>query len=337
MYRMRHRVFRFLVLLVVVALTVPSLAMDAEVFKIGTGGNGGTYYPIGQIVAGIVGSPPGASPCTETDNCGIPGLTAVALTSLGSVANVEGVSLGELGAAFVQSDVAFWAHSGTGLYADKQPHKNIRAIASLYPESIHLVARRIDGVETLDHLKNRVVALGAQTSGTLVDARLVLVAAGLDEKTDFKLRYFSPDVAAEKINKGEIDTFFSVAGYPSSAVSRAIDSGSSHVLPIDGMAVEFMLLEHGFLSRDIIPAGVYGNSADIPTVAVNALIIVSATADEEFIYRLTKALWRKGAGKLLQQGHPKGKRVTVESALDGIGIPLHSGAKRYYRENGKLK
>ncbi len=337
MCQMRRGLFKFLVPLIVVTWAAPSFAKDAEVYKIGTGGIGGTYYPIGQIVAGIIGNLPGSPPCEVADNCGVPGLTAVALTSLGSVANVEGVSSGELGAAFVQSDVAFWAYSGTGLYVNKKPHKNIRAIASLYPESIHLVARRIDGVETLNHLKNRVVALGAQASGTLVDARLVLAAAGLDEKTDFKSRYFSPDVAAAKLNMGEIDAFFSVAGYPSSAVSRAIDSGTSHVLPIDGMAVEFMLLEYGFLSRDIIPAGVYGNGADIPTVAVNALMIVSATADEEFIYRLTKALWRKGANRLLQQGHPKGKLVTVGSALDGIGIPLHSGAKRYYREIGKLK
>lgn len=128
-----------------------------------------------------------------------------------------------------------------------------------------------------------------------------------------------------------------VAGYAEVNVSRVVASGDARLLPISSQVIEKLLTAHKFLSRGTIPAQVYGNSADFPTIAVNALMIVSAMADEEFIYGLTKALWRKGAGKLLQQGHPKGKLVAVESALDGIGIPLHSGAKRYYRKIGKLK
>lgn len=108
-------------------------------------------------------------------------------------------------------------------------------------------------------------------------------------------------------------------------------------MAIDGTAIEFLLLEHGFMSRGVIPAGVYGNQQDIPTIDVNALMIVSANSDATLIYNLTRALWQDSARKMLEAGHSKGKLVTLDTALDGIGIPLHPGAKRFYQEVGKIK
>lgn len=328
---------RFLAVTATLFCTIGASAQDAAQFRIGTGNLGGTYYPVGQLVADIISHSPQSPSCIARKECGVPGLSAVALTSLGSVANVEKISSGEINAAFVQSDVAYWAFSGSGIFANRSPHKSIRAVASLYPESIHVVARRSLRARSLEDLKNRVVALGAKASGTLVDTRLVLGAFGIDEGKDLKPLYFSPGVAAAKLNLGEIDAFFAVAGFPAADVSLAINSGQGQLMAIDGTAIEFLLLEHGFMSRGVIPAGVYGNQQDIPTIDVNALMIVSANSDATLIYNLTRALWQDSARKMLEAGHSKGKLVTLDTALDGIGIPLHPGAKRFYQEVGKIK
>ena len=128
-----------------------------------------------------------------------------------------------------------------------------------------------------------------------------------------------------------------VAGYAEVNVSRVVESGDARLLPISSQVIEKLLTAHKFLSRGAIPAQVYGKNTATPTVDVNALMIISSETDSELVYRLTKALWWKGARLLLAAGHPKGKMVTLDSALDGIGIPMHPGAVRYYREIGRIK
>ena len=215
--------------------------------------------------------------------------------------------------------------------------KGLRVIASLYPESIHVVARRKSGIKTLEDLKGRAVSLGARTSGTLVDARIVLSLAGIDEKSGVKAHYLSPDIAAAKVIAGELDAFFAVAGFPSQNVRRVVLSGHADVLPIDDPAVDIALLEYGFLSRGKIPAGTYNNEAEIATLNVSALMVVSERLPADIVYTITQSLWREEAQRLLSNGHPKAKLVTLHTALDGIGIPLHEGAIRYYKEAQKLK
>jgi len=334
---MLRRFFGISAVLVFLAVSTSAEAQTGTLFRIGTGGIGGTYYPVGQTIAGIIGNPPGSRPCNKGGTCGVEGMTAVALTSLGSVANVAGIAEGRLEAGFVQSDVAFWAHSGAGIFEGKAPLKGLRVIASLYPESIHVVARQKSGINALEDLKGRAVSLGARTSGTLVDARIVLGLAGIDEKSGVKARYLSPDIASAKLIAGELDAFFAVAGFPSQNVSRVVASGHARVLPIDGPAVEIGLLEYGFLSRGSIPAGTYSNKEAIPTLNVNALMVVSERLPADIVYTITQSLWREESQRLLSNGHPKAKLVTLQTALDGIGIPLHAGAIRYYKEVGKLK
>jgi len=101
--------------------------------------------------------------------------------------------------------------------------------------------------------------------------------------------------------------------------------------------VDILLLEHGFLSQGEMPAGGYGNTAPISTVNVAALLLVSEKMDAERVYRITQAIWSGDARSKLDAGHPKGKLVTLDTALAGIGIPLHAGAERFYREKGLIK
>jgi len=331
------RIIGFLVLCTAIFLAGAAPAQEARQFKIGTGEIGGTYYPIGQTIAAIVGTPMGERACFRGPACGVPGLTTVALTSQGSKENVEGVAGGWMDAGFVQSDVAFWAYSGTGAYAGEKPFAKLRALASLYPESVHLVVRTGAGIASLAGLRGRRVALGDRESGTLVGARLVLAEAGIDESRGIRPLYIAPDAAAAKLALGELDAFFIVAGYPALNVSRVVWSKDARVLPIDRAVIAAAIKKHRYFSAGEIPRRVYGNAQPIPTLDVHALMVVSEAADSDLIYQVTQALWRESARNRFASGHSKGLRVTLETALKGIGIPLHPGAARYYREIGKLK
>ncbi|MCB2158972.1 MAG: TAXI family TRAP transporter solute-binding subunit, partial [Rhodobacteraceae bacterium] len=156
-------------------------AQDMAFFRIGTGGTGGTYYPIGGLLANAISNPPGSRACDEGGSCGVPGLIASALSANGSVANINAIAGGTLESGFSQSDVATWAYTGTGIWEGKPPVEKLRAIANLYPESIHLVSSAESGINSVADLKGKTVSLDEPGSGTLVDARIILEGYGLSE------------------------------------------------------------------------------------------------------------------------------------------------------------
>jgi hypothetical protein len=320
--------------LVLLGVAAPTQAQEMRFFRIGTGGVAGTYYPIGGLIADIISSPPGARPCDKGGSCGVPGLVAIAQSSNGSVANVDAIKSGELESGFVQSDVAYWAFTGTGIYEGQGEVDNLRAIASLYPESIHVVARKDSGIETIRDLAGKRVSLDEPGSGTLVDARIILDAFGLSED-DIQPEYIKP--AVSKIRDNQLDAFIIVAGYPTGSIVELASSVGADLVPIDGAEVDALLEQYQFFARDLIPAGTYEGIDETKTISVGAQWVVGAEVDEELVYGITKALWHENARALLDAGHAKGAAITLETALDGIGIPLHPGAERYYREVGLLQ
>ena len=152
---------------------------DITFFRIGTGGTVGTYFPIGGLIANAISNPPGSRACADGGSCGVPGLVATAVASNGSVANVAGIATGSMQSGFVQSDVAYWALNGTGIYEGRPKVDVLRAIANLYPESFHLVVRKGAGIKSIRDLKGKRMSLDEPGSGTLVDARLILAAYGM--------------------------------------------------------------------------------------------------------------------------------------------------------------
>ena len=171
----------------------------------------------------------------------------------------------------------------------------------------------------------------------MVDAGLILRAYGLDERRDILASYLGSESAALRLAAGKLDAFMTVAGYPVAAVSLALDKADAHILPLTGKPIKKLLASQKFFSRDEIPAELYGNEVPIPTVSVNALWVVPKRADEELIYQITKALWNDKSRKLLDEGHEKGRRIQLSSALRGLSIPLHPGARRYYIEVGLVE
>jgi len=312
-------------------------AQDMQFFRIATGGTAGTYFPIGGLIANAISSPPGSRACEEGGSCGVPGLVATAVASNGSVANINGIAGGSLESGFSQSDVAYWAHTGTGVFADKGAVEKVRAIANLYPESIHLVARADSGIKSVADLKGKKVSLDEPGSGTLVDARIILEGYGLSEE-DVEAEFLKPNQAADLMRDGNMDAFFFVGGFPAGAIAELATSMPITLVPISGQEAEGILEKYQFFANHTVPAGTYqGVDQDVQTLSVGAQWVTSADQPEDLVYGITKALWNDNTRALLDSGHAKGKSITKESALEGIGIPLHPGAERFYREAGLLK
>ena len=322
-----------LVVLCGAATTGLAPAQEMQFFRIGTGGVAGTYYPIGGLIADIISNPPGARPCEKGGSCGVPGLVAIAQSSNGAVANVDAIESGALESGFAQSDVAHWAYTGTGIYKGQGKVENLRAIANLYPESVHIVARMGSGIKSVRDLKGKRVSLDEPGSGTLVDARIILDAFGLSEN-DLTAQYVKPSRASAMMDEGQLDAFFIVAGYPTGSVSELCASAGCELVPIQGPEVDALLERYPFFAKDTIPAHTYPGVGQTETLSVGAQWLVGAQVDADLVYGITKALWHDNARKLLDDGHSKGRAITLDTALDGIAVPLHPGAERYYREVG---
>ena len=316
--------------------SLPARAQDITFFRIGTGGTAGTYFPIGGLIANAISNPPGSRACADGGSCGVPGLVATAVASNGSVANVAAVGNGSMQSAFIQSDVAFWGYTGTGIYEGRAKVDTLRAIANLYPESFQLVARKGTGIKAIKDLKGKRVSLDEPGSGTLVDARLIFAAYGLTEK-DVKAEYLKPQQAADKLKDGTLDAFFNVSGWPQGAISDLAATTGIDLVPIAGPEAEALIKQYNFFSADEIPDSAYKNVEGVKTVSVNAIWVTSSKLPDALIYAVTAALWNPNTRKLLDSGHAKGKTIKLDSALDGLGIPLHAGAEKFYKEKGLIK
>jgi len=314
-----------------------AVAQEIKFFRIGTGGTAGTYYPIGGLIANAISNPPGSRECDKGGSCGVPGLVATAVASNGSVANINGITSGQMESGFTQSDVAYWAYTGTGVYEGKPKVGDLRLIANLYPETIHIVARKGAGIKSVADLRGKRVSLDEPGSGTLVDARIVLAAYGLTEK-DIKAEYLKPNQAGDKIRDGGLDAYFFVGGYPTGAVSELASAGGGiDLVPVTGPEADKMRAQYGFFATDTIPANTYKGVGEVKTIAVGAQWVTSAKVPDALIYEVTKAMWNENSRKLLDAGHAKGKTIQAATATAGAGIPFHPGAEKFYKEKGLLK
>ena len=309
-------------------------AQEGHFFRIGAAATSGTFFEIGAVIASAISKPAGSPPCEHGGNCGVPGLVAITQATQGSVENLRMVAAGQIESGIAQSDIAGWAYAGTGIFAAEGPLKNLRAIASLFPESLQLVVRDDSAIHTLRDLRGKHVSLGQPASGTVADARVVLAAAGLTEK-DMTAEYLRPGVAAANVKDGTLDGFFIIGGVPVPAVRDLAAETPVRLIPVDDDVLAKMRESSTSYRRSVIPSGTYpGISAATPSIGFDALWIVSAAAPDDLIYAITKALWNEATQRLLEARDPLGKQVRLEDALEGITVPLHPGAKRFYREAG---
>jgi len=286
-----------------------------------TGGSSGTYYPIGGAMANVI-------------NEKAEGVKATAVTSGASVTNARKIGEGEAELALLQNDIAYYAYQGAEMFSENKI-SNIRGIATLYPEIIQIVTLKENGINTVEDLKGKKVAVGAIGSGTAVEALQILNAAGIDESnTNIEYRNFKE--VADGLRDKTIDAGFIVAGIPTSAVSEIAALKDVQIVEIPDELFEKLSEQYEFYIQYTIPAGTYkGVDEDVKSVAVLAMLATSSDVPEDVIYKVTKAIFENQDA--LIAAHERAKDITLETALDGMPIPLHPGAEKYYKEKGVLE
>jgi TRAP transporter TAXI family solute receptor len=336
---------RFLLFFVTVALALTMVFAGTsfagkKFFAIATGGTGGTYYPLGGVLAQALSNK-------------VPDIIVTAQSGNASVANCNLIREHQIESAFVQNNVAFAAYTGTAQF-DGKPVKNLRGIASLYPETIQIVARADAGIKSVRDLKGKRLVPGDRGSGTEVDTLNVLTAFGLTYKDFAGVDWLGFSGASQRLKDRQADVTFVTAGWPTAAITELSTTSDITLVPIEEKMIKKLVKRFPFYAKVVIPAGTYrGVDKDVPTITTTAQWVVDANVPQEVVYRLTKALWesgkfvlRKKGGKaavapsgaaIMAKAHAKGKDVTLDTALDGMAIPLHPGAAKFYREKGLIK
>ncbi len=310
------------------------LAQEPRFFRIGTAATGGSFFEIGGLVASAISSPADGPPCERGGSCGVRGLVAVAQATPGSIDNLRLIDTGQIESGFAQADLAGWAYNGVNAFAEAGPLHRLRVIASLFPEAAHLVVRAESPIHSLADLAGKRVSLDEPGSGSAADATVVLAAAGLGE-SDLTRRYLRPGPAAEELKAGTLDAFFLVGGYPIPAIRDLAAAVPIRLVPIEGKIVDALKKDFGFYSLTEIPAGIYpGIDSATPSLGFCALWLVNADIDPDLVYAITRSLWHPATARLLATLDPIGKRIRLDRALDGLSVPLHPGAARFYREAG---
>ena len=291
-----------------------------EFISISTGGTAGTYFPLGAAIAKIY-------------NDNIPGVTANAESTGASVENVGLVSKGETELAFIQSDITFYAFTGTESFKDTGKVENIRGLAMLYPEVIQIIATKSSGITSIEDLKGKKVAIGAPGSGTEANARQILAAHGMTYDDLAKADFLSFAEAADQLKSKQVDAAFVTAGLPTSAVTEVAQTADVVIIPMTKEKIVQLNAEFPFYTEVTIPANTYkAQTTDIVATAVMAMLVVPQDLDEELAYKMTKQLFEQR--QVIIDTHDRGNDIKLETAIIGMPIELHPGAKRYYDEKG---
>lgn len=334
------KIKRFLSAAVLGALVAaPSLqAQEMKFFRIGTGGAGGTYFPIGGIIANAISNPPGSRPCDEGGNCGVPGLVAMAQSTNASAHNVNAIQAGQMEAGLSGAATLHFAYHGIGKF-EGNAKPDLRIIANLYPEDLHLVLPKGGSLANLADLKGKRVGIAQAGSGTQIAVELIIGDHGVN-RDNIDEAELNNSQSAERLADGQLDAYFYAAGTPVAAMIQLDNTKGMELYSFSDEEVKKANATVPYYIPSTIPAGTYpGVSYDVNTVAVSGILVTNANQDEELIYEITKAMWSKTARKLLDNGHAKGKVITVETALDGvagINVPLHPGAEKFYKEMGMM-
>ncbi len=319
------------------ALTPIVQAADMQFFRIGSGGAGGTWFPVAGLIANAISAPPGSRPCNKGGSCGVPGLVAIAQSSNASVANVTAVQSGQIESGFTASDIAYTAFNGTGKFKGKKRYDKLRVIANFMSEELHLVLPKDSDIQSIKDLKGKRVGIAAAGSGTQV--------AVLDFLESFNLTRDNIDEkelglaqSTEHLSDGQLDAYFYVMPAPTAALIQLDATAGFKLYQMSDEEQRIYEKGNPFYYRTTIKAGSYaGINVDVQTVGVGDYWVTSADVDEELIYDITKALFNKSSKKLFASGHPKAKEITLENAINSVKIPFHPGAERFYREQGLLK
>lgn len=327
MSQRRYMKYVLLICLVLFFLwAVPfSVWAKTKVITIGTADYMGRYYPIGGEIAQIVNKKQKTY-----------GFRCTAKRTLGSVSNINAIMAGEIASGIVQSDRQYQAFNGLAEWKNKGPQKDLRAMFSLYTESVTLIASVDSRAKTIQDLKGKRVDIGKLGSGGRQNAIDALFSAGIDWNTDIRV------VEVEKITdapsmllRGELDAFFQTVGHPSVGITFAtVGVKRARFIPIAN--IEKLLSKHPYYVKSFIPVKLYPgsvNDENVETFGVKATFVSSAKIPDDVVYAITKEVFENLSS--LRRFHPTLKMLSKESMVkNGLTAPIHSGALRYFKEAG---
>jgi TRAP transporter TAXI family solute receptor len=314
----------------------PALAQEPRFFRIATGPVESSAFGVGTLIGNVVSSPPGARECARGGSCGVPGLIAVTQTTAGPLANLELIASKGVDSALCQADIAYWAFHGTGMFRKQGAVANLRAIAALYPETMHIVIRKDRNIDELRRLRGKRVSMGEPNSSTQLTAKAMLQTLGIAER-DIKLQNLSAAQSVELLREEKLDAFFLMSGVPAPEIRELAAAGGITLLPIDGANARKLAGAFPFFAEATIPAQAYPGIPETSSLSVGVLWVVGAEVDEKIVYGLTRALFHPNNRRALDAGHPYGRLIRRDRALDGVALQLHAGAALYYFEEGLIR
>lgn len=279
-----------------------------------TGGESGTYYAFGSVIAQHA-----------TNNAGI---NVVGLVGNGSQANIEELQAGNADLAFCQSDVMAYAYEGTNIFDAKVDC--FSTVAALYTEQVQIVTVN-PSIKTVADLKGKNVSIGAAGSGVFFNAVDILGAYGLDVEKDINPTYQSFGDSADALKDGKIDAAFIVAGAPTNAITDLATTKAVSLVSLDDEHIDKLLASSPYYTKCTIPADVYGLDADTTTVGVGAVILARDDVSEDAIYALCADIFDNAAD--LVSSHAKYGELSLEYAASITSVPYHAGAVKYFAEH----
>ena len=307
-----------LAMTMLLALCACGGSAGATKMTMGTGGTSGTYYAFGGVLGQYIKNKAG--------------IDVTVVSTDGSKANIESIAAGDYQLGTVQSDVMAYAWEGSRSFEANGKIDSFRVVGGLYAEAVQLLTMDAN-IKTVADLKGKSVSIGAPGSGVYFNAIDVLGAAGLTEN-DIQAQYQSFANSTDALKDGKIDAAFIVAGAPTAAITELCTTNAdAHLVPIDGEVADKLMASSPFYTLYTVPAGTYnGQTEDVTTVTVKATLIVSASASEDDVYKLTKAIFDNVDAITKENG--KGAELSIENATSGMTAPFHAGAAKYYAEKG---
>ena len=295
----------------------------AEQFiSIGTGGVTGVYYPTGGAICRLVNK-------TRKET----GIRCSVESTGGSIYNINTIRAGELEFGVAQSDWQYHAYNGTSKFADQDKFENLRAVFSVHPEPVTIIARDDSGINNLPDLKGKRVNIGNAGSGTRGTWEVIEEAMGW-KRSDLKLasELKSAETGAA-VCDNKIDAYFWLVGHPSALTQETLTTCPTHLVNATSAEIDKLVAENPYYRKTTIPAGMYNNDKPIETFGVGATFVTSAKVPEDVVYTVVKAVFENF--DQFKKLHPAfGNLTEAEMIVDSLSAPLHRGAVKYYKERG---
>ena len=293
-----------------------------QFISIGTGGITGVYYPTGGAICRLVNK-----------NRKEHGIRCSAESTGGSIYNINTIRAGELEFGVAQSDWQYHSYHGTSKFEDKGPFENLRAVFSVHPEPVTVIASDASGINTLTDAKGKRLNIGNPGSGTRGTWEVIEEALGW-ERSDLRLAAEMKSAeTGQAVCDGKIDAYFWLVGHPSALTQESLVTCDAHLVHVEGPAIDKLVADNPYYRTASIPAGMYNNESDIKTFGVGATFVSSADVPDEVVYVVVKAVFENFDD--FKKLHPAFANLNeAEMISDSLSAPLHPGAIKYYMERG---